>query len=137
MKYASHCFPAAHFECVSKYYRCLRSKICLKLTSSRGTHKYIVPNKNRLALGIDLGGDQPDSMTLIMASSTSSSPIHNHRQPNHQHNRYNNLGQYHQGVMTLRRPVMINNQYYGGSGGTTQRNVLQQPDVRYRIIRLL
>lgn len=74
-------------------------------------------------------------MTLIMASSTSSSPIHGHRGPQvHQHNvRYNNLGQYHQGVMTLRRPVVINTQYYGGSGGggggTLQRNVIQQPDV--------
>lgn len=75
-----------------------------------------------------------DSMTLIVASSTSSSPIHNHRgqQTQHQHNvRYNNLGQYHPGVMTLRRPVVINTQYYGGGGGggggTLQRNVIQQP----------
>lgn len=68
-------------------------------------------------------------MTLIMASSTSSSPIHNHRQQIHQHNHYNNLGQYHQGVMTLRRPVVINTQYYGGGGGTMQRNVIQQQDV--------
>lgn len=81
--------------------------------------------------------DPTDSMTLIMASSTSSSPIHNHRQQIHQHNnRYNNLGQYHQGVMTLRRPVVINTQYYGGgTGGTLQRNVLQQPDVS-RVLKL-
>lgn len=68
-------------------------------------------------------------MPVVMASSTSSSPIHNHHQQMHPHNRYNKLGPYHQGVMTLRRPVVINTQYYGGSGGTHQRNVLQQPDV--------
>lgn len=72
-------------------------------------------------------GDSADSMTLIVASSTSSSPIHNHRQPIHQHNHYNNMGQYHQGVMTLRRPVVT--QYYGAGGGTLQRNVMQQQDV--------
>lgn len=80
-------------------------------------------------------------MTLIMASSTSSSPIHNHRQQIHQHNRYNNPGQYHQGVMTLRRPVVINTQYYGGGGGAIQRNVLQQPEVsdihRYECIEIV
>ncbi|XP_026817002.1 uncharacterized protein LOC113556330 isoform X2 [Rhopalosiphum maidis] len=77
-------------------------------------------------------GDPVDSMTLIMASSTSSSPIHNHRQQQvHQHNRYNNpAGQYHSGVMTLRRPVVINTQYYGGGGGggNLQRNNQQPPD---------
>lgn len=43
--------------------------------------------------------------------------------------------------MTLRRPVVINTQYYGGgAGGTVQRNVLQQPDVssvQKRIVHIL
>jgi len=108
-------------------------KSIINIVSSLSTAYYFLRNFYTIFIteswfSTDLG-DPADSMTLIMASSTSSSPIHNHRQ---QQNRFNNqAGQYHQGVMTLRRPVVINTQYYGGGGGggTLQRNNLPQPDV--------